>query len=227
MAGDPECLPLLVGLGLDEVSLTVPELPAAKRAVAELDAGECAELVDRACACASAADVRALLRAFHPRASELPLCAPELIVLDSDAESRAEVIQELGDLVVSSFRCDHPLALERAVWEREETYSTALGGGFAVPHCKSDAVSATTLAVVRPARPVDWEASDGGPVHCAILLAVRGSGDAAEREHMRTLAKLARRIVDDTFKNEILAAPDAATLHSFLSRELELDASPR
>ncbi|MBK8978754.1 MAG: phosphoenolpyruvate--protein phosphotransferase [Planctomycetes bacterium] len=223
LARDPLALPLLVGLGLDEVSLSGPDLPAVKRGIAGLDARECRALLDSACACADAAAVRQRLAAFR-RGGTVPLLTPELVVLGSAAATRAEAIAELAELLFVTFRTDDPLAVERAVWAREETYSTGLGGGFAIPHCKSDAVAATTLAVLRLDRPVDWDSLDGEPVRCALLLAVRGSDD--ERTHMRTFSALARRLVDEDFRAALLAAPDPEAVFSCLHRELALGSGP-
>ncbi len=216
MAGDVRLLPLLVGLGLDEISAAPPALPALRRALARLDAAACRALLARALACADAEQVGALLaeHAGAAAAAAAPALAPELVLLDSSAATKAEAIGELVDLLHAALRTDDPQAVERAVWAREEAYSTGVGGGFAVPHCKSDALLCTSLAVVRLARPVDWDAQGGQPVSCAILLAVRASGDA--REHMRLFSTLARRLVDEAFRARVLAAPDAASLLSVL-----------
>jgi len=218
MAGDPSCLPLLVGLGLDEISLAASGIPAAKAEIARLDAAECRELLAAARACGGVAEVEALLAGFRRKSSARTLIAPELVALASEGASKAEVIEELVDLLHESLRTEDPLAVEAAIWSREETYSTGVGHGFAVPHCKTDAVSATSLAVVRLARPVDWDALDGNPVSCAILLAVRASDD--EREHMRYFSALARRLVHEDFRHAILEARDAAGILACLDREV-------
>ncbi|XPE24845.1 putative PEP-binding protein [Shigella sonnei] len=40
-------LPLLVGLGLDELSMSAPSIPAAKARMAQLDSRECRQLLNR------------------------------------------------------------------------------------------------------------------------------------------------------------------------------------
>jgi fructose-specific PTS system IIA-like component len=219
MAGDPALLPLLVGLGLDEISAAGPAIPAAKRGIAGLDATECRALLERALAASDANAVGDLLAAFQRSGARMPLTGPELVAFDSDGASKEEVIQELVDLLHENLRTHDPLAVEQAIWSREATYSTGLGGGFAVPHCKTDAVAATSLAVVRLARPVEWESIDDAPVQCAILLAVRASeGDAV---HLKFFAALARRLVHAEFRERILRAPDADALLANLVREIE------
>ncbi|GAB3669224.1 phosphoenolpyruvate--protein phosphotransferase [Halopiger thermotolerans] len=48
MAGDPELTELLVGLGLDELSMSAATIPTVKETISEIDATEAASLADRA-----------------------------------------------------------------------------------------------------------------------------------------------------------------------------------
>jgi len=61
IAGDLQAVPLLVGLGVGELSVSVPSIPAVKARVRELDLAECKALAARALAAATAAEVRALV----------------------------------------------------------------------------------------------------------------------------------------------------------------------
>jgi phosphocarrier protein FPr len=61
IAGDPQAVPLLVGLGIDELSVTVPAIPVVKAQIRRLQLEECRTLAQRALACATAAEVRALV----------------------------------------------------------------------------------------------------------------------------------------------------------------------
>ena len=61
IAGDPQAVPLLVGLGVDELSVSVPALPAVKAQIRALSLKDCQELAARALKLGSAAEVRALV----------------------------------------------------------------------------------------------------------------------------------------------------------------------
>jgi phosphoenolpyruvate-protein phosphotransferase len=61
LASDIDALPLLIGLGIHEVSATAAAIPALKRVARAYDTLECRELARRALACATAAEVRELL----------------------------------------------------------------------------------------------------------------------------------------------------------------------
>jgi phosphocarrier protein FPr len=61
LAGKPEATPVLLGLGLDELSMSAPAIPAVKEAVRGLTMDEARRLADRALAADSAEAVAALL----------------------------------------------------------------------------------------------------------------------------------------------------------------------
>jgi phosphocarrier protein FPr len=61
LAGDPQAVPLLVGMGIDELSVSVPAIPAVKAHIRRLHLSECRKLADAALDCATVAEVRALV----------------------------------------------------------------------------------------------------------------------------------------------------------------------
>jgi phosphocarrier protein FPr len=63
LAGDPAAIPLLLGLGIRELSMAPARIPLAKQAVRATDVGAAGRLARRALRAASAADVRRLLSA--------------------------------------------------------------------------------------------------------------------------------------------------------------------
>jgi fructose-specific PTS system IIA-like component len=145
---------------------------------------------------------------------------PHAIVIDLEASSKVEAIRAAVDALFVAGRTEHPDEVERAAWAREETYSTGLGYGFAVPHCKPSAVTAATLAVVKLKDGVEWGASDGLPVRIVLLLAVPANDTTGA--HMKVFAKLARKLMHEDFRERIVAAEDAATVQSAFEEELGL-----
>ncbi|MDP5279653.1 phosphoenolpyruvate--protein phosphotransferase [Sphingomonas sp. DG1-23] len=62
LASDPLAAPILIGLGITELSATSAAIPGLKAVVRKLDLNNCAALAERACDATSAAEVRALAR---------------------------------------------------------------------------------------------------------------------------------------------------------------------
>ena len=71
MGSDVDALPMLIGLGIHEVSATAAMIPRLKRMVRLLDSGECRELAQRALAVESASAVRELSLLARSRARGL------------------------------------------------------------------------------------------------------------------------------------------------------------
>jgi phosphocarrier protein FPr len=60
IASDPQAIPILIGLGVKELSVSVPTIPSVKAQVRQLNLQQCQELAQKAIACDTAAEVRAL-----------------------------------------------------------------------------------------------------------------------------------------------------------------------
>lgn len=73
MAGQLAITPLLVGLGIEELSVSPRILPSIKKAIRSLSQNECAEMVQQALLCRTSRDITALSANMAER------CYPELI----------------------------------------------------------------------------------------------------------------------------------------------------
>jgi multiphosphoryl transfer protein len=224
MAGDVRNLPLLVGLELNEISVAAQAIPALKAAVSRLTAAECRNLLAQAIACADTAEVDELLKSESRHHTVQPLLDGDLIRIDSASESKAEVIQEMVEALYVAARTEDPQQVEDAVWAREAVYSTGLGHGFAIPHCKTDAVAHDSVVILKLKTPIEWGALDGEPVRMVILLATRES--AANGTHMRVFSQLARKLMHEEFRDALLGATDAPAILTKMVTELNLSAAP-
>ena len=61
LASSPEAVPVLLGLGVDELSVSVPALPSIKAEVRKWSANRCKEIADKALKCSTVGEVRELL----------------------------------------------------------------------------------------------------------------------------------------------------------------------
>jgi multiphosphoryl transfer protein len=220
MAGDVRNLPLLLGLGLHGISVPSPEIPALKRTISRFSVDECRQLLLEAIECARLEEVDELLGNFSTHEPMQPLLDSELVIVNSDSRTKEEAIRELIDSLYIASRTENPDHLEGLVWAREQTCSTGLGHGFAIPHCRSDAVKANSIAILKLNRPIEWDALDQKPVSTVILLAVRESDTS--NAHLQVLAKLARRLMNAQFREEVSQLKESGEILSHLSRELQI-----
>ena len=61
VASDRQAVPILVGLGVDELSCSIPAIPSVKAMVRRYSLDTCRELAARAVACSTPEEVRALV----------------------------------------------------------------------------------------------------------------------------------------------------------------------
>ncbi len=216
MGGQVRFLPLLLGMGLNKISAAAPSVTGLKVELARLNKTVCQKLLADALNCATADEVGALLEQFSAHAS-VPLLETELVVIDSDATSKEEVIKQGVDQLFILGRTDNSLAVEDAIWRREATYSTGFGHGFAIPHCQTNAVRFNSLVLIKLNSPVAWNSLDGQPVRVVILLAIRAA-QGGSNAHMQVLAKLARKIMDEDFRAELEKENDPSRLCAVMEK---------
>ena len=65
LAGDPEAVPVLVGLGIHELSVSVPAVASIKARVRGLSLAECAQTADEALRAADGREVREIIAKRH------------------------------------------------------------------------------------------------------------------------------------------------------------------
>ncbi len=206
MAGDPALLPLLLGLGLDELSMASGRIPAVKARLRQLRGDDCRQLLQRAMRASGSSQVHEMLGDFNNRSLDAGVIAPELIRLDADCRSADEAIKELCDLLELDGRVEDAAALEQVVWQRERTYATDLGFGFAIPHGKAATVKAASIAFLRPRRPFPWVGNTAAPVRGVLLIAVPAAANG--QEHLQLIARLSRRLMHEDFRDQLLSARD-------------------
>ncbi|EHK0946518.1 phosphoenolpyruvate--protein phosphotransferase [Citrobacter farmeri] len=210
-------LPLLVGLGLDEISMSAPSIPAAKARMAQLDSRACRQLLNQAMACRTSLEVEHLLAQFRMTQQDAPLVTAQCITLDSDWRSKEEVIKGMTDNLLLASRCRYPRKLEADLWAREAVFSTGLGFSFAIPHSKSEHIEQSTISVARLKAPVRW-----GDDEAQFIIMLTLNKHAAGDQHMRIFSRLARRIMHEEFRNALVNAASADAIANLLQHELEL-----
>ncbi|MBC8059845.1 MAG: PTS sugar transporter subunit IIA [Clostridiaceae bacterium] len=124
------------------------------------------------------------------------------INLNLSSNSRDEAIIELAKLINADGRLKSYDDYIAEVFIRESSSSTGIGFGIAIPHGKCDTVTTATLAFGRNDKGIEWDSLDGEPVRIVFLLAVPRSGEGSN-EHLRLIAAIARKLMDEEFTNKL------------------------
>ena len=131
------------------------------------------------------------------------LLSEKTISTTVSATSKEDVIKQAVALIANSGAIRDVAVYEKGVFKREDESTTGIGEGIAIPHCKSDVVAKPALAAMVIPEGVDYAALDGEPVHLLFLIAAPNSEDNV---HLDVLARLSEMLMNDEFKNKLLAA---------------------
>ncbi|WP_206786115.1 PTS sugar transporter subunit IIA [Amycolatopsis sp. MtRt-6] len=144
------------------------------------------------------------------------LITADLVDLGLDATDKHGATRALAERLVSAGRVTDLEEFLKDVAAREEQMATGLEGGIGIPHCRSAAVTAPTLAFGRSDAGVDFGAPDGPAKLIFLIAAPEGGGS----EHLKVLAALARRLVRAEFKQNLLDAADPAAVAEYIRQEV-------
>ena len=75
-----------------------------------------------------------------------------------------------------------------------------MGEGIAIPHAKSEAVKAPSLAAMTVSEGVDYEALDDKPSNLLFMIAAPNDGDV----HLEVLSRLMTILMDEDFRAKLL-----------------------
>ena len=139
------------------------------------------------------------------------LLSVEQIVPEMQATERWSAIVELIDILLKLGKikaADRQTILD-ALRAREETMSTGIGFGIAIPHASSDRVSEVVAAFGRSTGGIEFDSLDNAPVKFIVLFIVPKD---QFQTHLRTLAAIAKFLNDRGVRDRLAAATTAADI---------------
>lgn len=148
----------------------------------------------------------------------MDLITPASVRAPLRADTKRGAIDELIDLIAEQGLVKDAAVLKEAVWAREQTRTTGIGHGLAIPHGKGSGVSKVVMAIGKPAKPLEFEALDGQPVRLIALLA---SPPDRTGEHIQALARVSKLMTPEDFRRQIYAANTADDIYQLLKQQDE------
>ena len=132
------------------------------------------------------------------------LLKKDSILLGGSPKSKSEAIDLLVELQVKGGNIADRDEYKKGILAREAKGSTAVGEGIAIPHAKSEAVKAPSLAAMTVLEGVDYEALDEEPSNLLFMIAAPNDGDV----HLEVLSRLMTILMDEDFREQLLHAKD-------------------
>lgn len=129
------------------------------------------------------------------------LLKQESIKLKGQPASKQETIEMMTELMEKSGNLNDAEVYKQTVFAREEEGTTGIGEGIAIPHGKTDAVTAPGLAAMVIPEGVDYDSLDGEPVFLVFLIAAPNTEDNV---HLEVLSRLSMLLMDEDFRRKLI-----------------------
>jgi fructose-specific phosphotransferase system IIA component len=133
-----------------------------------------------------------------------------------EGKDKDSVITELVELLDSNKQLLDKGAVMDAVFTREQTRSTGIGSGIAIPHGKCKAVKELVMAFGITGDPIDFISVDGNPVTIVILLV---SPADKTGPHIQALARISRLMLDELFRQSLEKAKSSEEVYELLTNK--------
>lgn len=137
------------------------------------------------------------------------------VVLNLSVADKKVLVERLVDALIAAgqLASGHRDAIIQAVMRREAVSSTVLPGGIGFPHTRTELLDQPCAAVGISAKGLLLDAPDDQPTHIIVLLL---SPAANGCQHIRFMASLSRRLMDQKVLRKLIGAKDAKTVRKLL-----------
>lgn len=139
------------------------------------------------------------------------LLSENQIISDMQAHESGQAIQEIVTFLVKGgyLSEQNKENIIQELMQREETMSTGIGFGVAIPHASSAFVDHVVAAFARSKEGIDFDALDGKPVHFIVLFLVPSH---QFQTHLKTLSAIAKFLNDRVTREELMEASYAGAI---------------
>uniref|UniRef100_UPI003D7CE98D fructose PTS transporter subunit IIA n=1 Tax=Butyricicoccus sp. TaxID=2049021 RepID=UPI003D7CE98D len=147
----------------------------------------------------------------------IELFSRDATALDVKAKDKDAVINKLVDLQFTHGNITDKEAYKKAIYAREAEFSTYVGEGIAVPHAKTEVVTAPSLAVVRLTEPIQYNEDDDDKSKLFFMIAAPMNGNL----HVDMLARMMSLLANEDFVAKLNAAKTPQEFLDLIAKEEE------
>jgi nitrogen PTS system EIIA component len=141
------------------------------------------------------------------------LLSTEDVVVGLDVPDKQRALEEAALMVERRHNVNHAMVF-RALWRREQSGSTALGHGIAIPHARVAGINEPIVLLTRTKHPIAFGAPDHKRVSLLFVILVPEHGND---EHLQILATVSEIFADGNFRNRLNAAIEPAAIQRLFS----------
>ena len=149
------------------------------------------------------------------------LLDPQSVLADVSAGTKRALFTTLGATASTVWGLD-AATVATGLAAREKLGTTGYGGGIAVPHARIDGLTSARGVFAQLARPIDFAAVDDLPVDLVFMLL---SPPDAGAEHLKSLARVSRRLRDRGLAEKLRGAGSPDAIYALLTAVEARDAA--
>lgn len=140
----------------------------------------------------------------------------EYIQVDVPCDSRDAILDYLSISAEKLGLTDNAEAVYQKYLKREESGSTGMERGIAIPHAEDASIKEPAMLILKVNNDVEWESFDGQPIDMVISFLIPASGGEA---HLHYLSETSKRLMQSDFVDCLKAAKDAETIYQLFTEE--------
>jgi len=148
------------------------------------------------------------------------ILSPERVRCDVESASKKHSLELLSALLAESDSSLTSLSVFDRLLARERLGSTGLDDGVAIPHGRLAEIDRPVGAFVRLVEGVDFDSLDHKPVDLLFGLVVP---EESTEEHLQILSQLAELFSDESFREQLRAAPRGEDVVALFTQSVHPD----
>lgn len=147
------------------------------------------------------------------------LIDPTDVYLDLEPSTLVEALTMVSELAAPTLGLASGV-IAQGLLDRESLGSTAVGGGFAIPHCKIRGIKNIVILLARFCQPVAFNGPQGEAVRFVFVVLSPPDHPAV---HLQVLSQIARTLKNEDIRKDLMGVDDEEEAVSILNRDTEGD----
>lgn len=145
--------------------------------------------------------------------------SPDNIILNLQATNQQSAIDELVKKLDDNKLTNNPEEFKKAIYNRENEISTAVGDGIAIPHAQSKYITKPSIIMGRTLNGIDY-----GGQHTNLIFMIAAPEDASDN-HLSLLSQLSTFLMDEVFRAKLIVSTSSDDIIEAIREQEKKDLS--
>lgn len=139
----------------------------------------------------------------------------ELVFINEAVKDQNEAIEKIAHQAYQLHLVEDESIFLKAIYHREEEFSTAVGFGVAIPHGMSDTVQEAFVGFMKPHQPILW----GTEQKRVDLLFMIGVPESRKNViHLKVISQISKNLMKQEFREKLLSCKSNEEAFQYLDK---------